>query len=136
MDSIEMNALDRDPDRRLKEFQYMRAKTRARLVRLPSGDYAWLERVYSLSRRPYDIRITYPDRFPFECPKAFIDSPDVSGAPHRLVDRSLCMFDDHARGGGPKTTALLVRTRAIVWIAMYEKWLVTGIWDQPLGVGR
>ncbi len=110
----------------------MREKTRAKLARFPSGDYAWCERVLSISGRPYDLVVSYPERFPFECPKAFIATPDITGAPHRLPDGSLCMFDDHVRGIGPKTSALLVRTRAIAWIAMYEKWLVTGTWKQPL----
>ncbi len=114
----------------------MQAKTRARLMRYPSGNYEWRERVISLSGRLYEIAITYPERFPFECPKAFIVSPEISGAPHRLSDSSLCMFEDHARGLGPRTSALLVRTRAVAWIAMYEKWLVTRTWEQPARVAR
>ena len=109
----------------------MERSTTAVLRRMGS-DLAWVENlVSSASGHPYQLVVAYPGGFPFEAPKAFVTSPRVDNAPHRIMDGSLCLFQNHVAGAGPKTTALLVRTRAIVWFVAYEMWRVTGQWPQP-----
>jgi len=130
-----MNSLDRDPERRLAEVNAMQSLSKARLVRLPNGQYAWVEQLTSIGGQPYTIAITYPERFPHEPPLAFVLKPDVSGAPHRFQDGSLCLFDHNANATSVKTTAIVVRNRAVVWFALYEVWLQTRQWCPLLSRG-
>lgn len=109
----------------------MERSTTAALCKM-GGDLAWVEDLASsATRRTFRLVITYPERFPYEPPKAFITSPRVDGAPHRLGDGSLCLSPNPTVAAGLKTTALLVRTRAVVWFLAYEVWLATGEWMAP-----
>jgi hypothetical protein len=126
-----MSWYQRDPRRLLKERELMEQSTMAVLCKL-DGDLAWVEDLASAAtRRSYRLAITYPERFPYEPPKAFIVSPRITEAPHRLADGSLCLFPNPMVAAGLKTTALLVRTRAVVWFLAYEVWKVTGEWMAP-----
>jgi hypothetical protein len=121
----------RDPERLRKEVELMQHHSKAALHRV-AGRLAWLERIHSsASGRPYDLAIEYPDTFPYSPPRAFILSPSVEGAPHRLSDGSLCLFGDPWQASGVKTTALSVRNRAIVWFLAFEVWQRTGEWCAP-----
>ena len=106
----------------------MQARSRATLAR-EGNTLFWVEDLIAESGTLYRLKIVYPERFPYERPKAFVVSPEVSGAPHRWGDDSLCLF-----GAGPtdiKTTALVVRNRAVTWFLAYEFWKVTGEWMAP-----
>ncbi|MCC6526045.1 MAG: hypothetical protein IT373_25585 [Polyangiaceae bacterium] len=110
----------------------MRSRTEARLVALPSGVLAWNERlVFRPTGEPYELTIAYPETFPHSPPRAFVLTPSVIGAPHRLIDGSLCLFDNPAVAAGVKTTALLVRNRAVVWFWTFRAWQLTGAWCAP-----
>lgn len=121
---------DTDPARLHKEVALMAERSRAELRRVGSG-LMWVEQLCSTSGQQYAIAIEYPDRFPHEAPRAFLLSPDVSGAPHRFADGSLCLWGDHVRASGVKTSAVSVRTRAITWFFVYENWRRTGQWSAP-----
>jgi hypothetical protein len=122
---------ERDPQRFEKERELMERSTTG-VLRKMGNELAWAEDlVSSATGRAYRLVLTYPERFPYEPPKAFIVSPPIDHAPHRLTDGSLCLFPDHLVAAGLKTTALLVRTRAVVWFLAYEVWTVTGEWMAP-----
>jgi len=120
-----------DPDRLDAEANLMQENTNGQIVELQGDRLAWVEDLVSKAGQRYCLRIAYPDRFPFEPPKAFVQSPDISGAPHRLSDGSLCLWDNPFAADGPKTTALVVRNRAVVWFLVYEAWRATGAWAAP-----
>lgn len=119
-----------DPRRLREEEQCMRHGAQARLLR-DGHRLFWIEQIVSTFGQPYVLRIDYPDRFPWEPPQASIISPDVSGAPHRFTNGTLCLFNNPSVGCGPQTTALLVRNRAIAWFLAYEVWRHTGQWAAP-----
>jgi hypothetical protein len=119
-----------DPARFRQEVALMAERSRAQLRRV-GGALMWIEELRSLGREPYLLAIEYPERFPHEAPKAFIVTPDVSGAPHRLSDGSLCLWSDPIAAAGVKTTAVSVRSRAIAWFFVYENWRRTGAWSAP-----
>ena len=119
-----------DPDRFAREVELMDERTRARLRRCDDRLY-WVEELVSEGGEPYTLAIEYPERFPFEPPKAFIVSPDLEDPPHQLPDGSLCLWDDPAVASGAKTTAVAVRNRAVTWYLAYEIWKLTGEWLAP-----
>ena len=125
-----MNWHIRDPRRFQKEVEIMRHGSHARLMS-EGGRVFWLEDLRSPTGRPYRLVIDYPDRFPYEAPRAFVVEPRITGAPHVLVDGSLCLFDNPLAGIGLGTTALLVRNRAVTWFLLYEIWRVTSEWVGP-----
>ena len=120
---------ERDPRRLQKETELMRAFTRAQLRR-SGASLIWYETIRSEAHRAFRLLVEYPDRFPYSRPRAFIASPDIGGAPHRLSDGSLCLFND-PWATDIKTTALVVRNRAVTWILAYEVWCLTGTWEAP-----
>ncbi len=119
----------RDRRRFEKEVEFMQTHSRARLVR-DGGELVWTEDLVSNLGRPYRLAIAYPDRFPHESPRAYVLSPSVEGAPHRLSDGALCLFGN-VNSGDVRTTALTVRGRAIAWFLAYEIWKATGQWMPP-----
>lgn len=121
---------DADPNRLQKEVALMAERSRAELRRVGAG-LTWIEQLRSSAGQSYVLAIEYPERFPHEAPRAYILSPDVSGAPHRFADGSLCLWGDHVHGSGVKTTAVSVRSRAIAWFFVYEAWRRTGAWSAP-----
>ena len=120
---------DRDPQRLEKEIELMREFTRAQL-RQNGSNLFWVEDLVSVARNQYRIAVNYPDRFPFERPQAFVLAPDISNAPHRLGNGSLCLFHN-PWASDVKTTALVVRNRTVAWILAHEIWKVTGKWMAP-----
>lgn len=105
----------------------MRARTRARLVR--TGNLlTWLEDLSSREGTRFRLAIEYPETFPYEAPRAFIVRPTILTAPHRLTNGALCLFPNPVLADAPKTSAYVVRNRAIVWFLAYEDWKRTGSW--------
>ncbi len=117
------------PDRMHAEIALMREFTRATLTVTADGELAWIEELRSTaSGRQFRLVVTYPASFPYVAPKVFIPSPDTVGAPHRFLDGALCLFGDHVRGSGQRTTALSCRNRGIAWFLVFEVWERTGEW--------
>lgn len=118
----------RDPDRADMEIELMAEHTKATFRRTAAG-IEWVEDlVCEKTLRPYRLLITYPPGFPLDPPKAQILQPRIVNAPHRYWDNTLCL---QASPIPFKTTALLIRNRAVVWFLMYEAWLRTGEWMAP-----
>jgi hypothetical protein len=122
----------RDRARLVKEEEQMRQASSSAELRQVDGKLAWIDELpSSATRRRFKLMIEYPENFPYSPPKAFVLSPEVDGAPHRLADGSLCLFANPWTAAGLKTTARMVWTRAVVWFFAYEVWLVTGEWQAP-----
>lgn len=118
----------RDPARRDLEVSLMQSHTKARLRRCSTG-FEWVEDLVSeASLQPYRLLISYPPGFPTGAPKAQVLRPQIVRAPHRFSDNTLCL---QASPVPLKTTALLIRNRAVVWFLVYEAWLRTGQWMAP-----
>ena len=120
---------ERDPERLAVEAHLMQTHTRASLFN-EAGTLFWLEDIESASGGRYRARFVYPERFPFERPRAFIIHPRVTSAPHRFSDGSLCLFDNPCLCD-VKITALVVRNRTVIWILAYEIWQRTQVWMPP-----
>ena len=124
-----MSWFQSDPRRFEKEVQLMMQGSQACLRQ--SGDHVfWVEDLIAKTGQPYRLIIDYPDRFPYEMPRAYVANPAVDGAPHRFADGSLCMFDNPG-ACNPKITALVIRNRAVLWFLAYEVWRVSGVWEPP-----
>ena len=79
----------------------------------------------------YEVRITYPLSFPFERPRAYVDTPEIAAfAPHRYLDGGLCLFPTSI-DPDMSCTAGVIRNRAALWLFVYENWLETGSWSAP-----
>jgi hypothetical protein len=118
---------ERDPERLHVESHLMRARTRARLVR--TGNLlTWLEDLTSREGTRFRLAIEYPEAFPYVAPRAFIVRPTILTAPHRLTDGALCLFPNPTLADAPKTSAYVVRNRAVIWFLGYEDWKRTGTW--------
>lgn len=123
-----MTWFERDPRRFRLECESMRRATRAQLV-MHNGEPAWIEDlVCSASSVPYRLEINYPVDFPSRPPRVFVRRPTIINAPHRFADGSLCL---QANPRFEKSTALMLRNRAVLWFMTYQAWLGTGDWIAP-----
>lgn len=124
-----MSWFETDPRRLEKEIELMVGRTHANLHR--SGHHIfWVENLRSQPTGVrYQLVIDYPGDFPYAPPRAYVTRPTIRVAPHRFSDGSLCVFESGATG--VKTTALVVRNRAVIWFLTYQIWRACGEWVAP-----
>ncbi len=75
--------------------------------------------------RNYVLSIKFPDSYPNEMPRVFIDAPAITYAPHRYQAGNICYL--HPSMWNPGTHNLtLVIARAAKWLNKYEVWRNNG----------
>ncbi|MFZ3352180.1 MAG: hypothetical protein WA268_15060 [Xanthobacteraceae bacterium] len=76
----------------------------------------------------YVLSIKFPDTYPYEMPRVFIDAPAIiSYAPHRYNAGNICYL--HPSMWNPGTHHLtFVIGRAAKWLGKYEVWRNNGSW--------
>jgi hypothetical protein len=84
-------------------------------------------------RRRYLVKVTYPERFPYQAPVVSIDKPALdSGAPHLLGSNRPCLYrGEHGSRNGydpARTTAATLVAWTALWIHAYETWKAIGTW--------
>jgi hypothetical protein len=84
---------------------------------------------------PYRVLVAYPDRFPYEAPKAFILEPEIPHSPHRWSDGSLCLFDPNDRSVTSEITAAKILGWTGLWIFCQEHWEAAGGEERLLSTG-
>lgn len=75
--------------------------------------------------RNYVLSIKFPDSYPNEMPRVFIDAPAITSAPHRYQTGNICYL--HPSMWNPGTHNLtFVIARAAKWLNKYEVWRNNG----------
>jgi ubiquitin-protein ligase len=75
--------------------------------------------------RNYVLSIKFPDSYPNEMPRVFVDAPVIAYAPHRYEGGNICYL--HPSMWNPGTHNLtLVIARAAKWLNKYEVWRSNG----------
>ena len=99
------------------------------------GDLVWAGVLRSTlkKRKRYVVKVTYPNRFPWEPPVVTIVQPKLdTNAPHLLGGARPCLFRAY---NGPRsgydparTTAATLVAWTALWTHAYETWKATGTW--------
>lgn len=75
----------------------------------------------------YVLSIRFPDSYPNEMPRVFVDAPAIAYAPHRYQQGNICYM--HPSMWNPGVHHLtFVLGRAAKWLNKYEVWRSRGKW--------
>jgi ubiquitin-protein ligase len=77
--------------------------------------------------RSYVLSIRFPDNYPNEMPRVFIDAPAVPTSPHRYNTGSICYMHPTMWNPGAHSLTFVI-WRAAKWLNKYEVWRNTGKW--------
>ena len=94
------------------------------------GDLLWEGVIKTWTGNGYEVRLRYPDSFPYKPPKAFVVNPKIEQSRHIYKDGHLCLFHKDDKSWEPKTTAATVMSWVSLWLHCYEVWLETGNWPR------
>lgn len=75
----------------------------------------------------YVLSIRFPDTYPNEMPRVFVDAPTITNAPHRYNSGNICYLHPSMWNPGIHNLAFVI-WRAAKWINKYEVWLNRGTW--------
>ena len=75
----------------------------------------------------YVLSIKFPESYPNEMPRVYVDAPAITNAPHRYNAGNICYL--HPSMWNPGTHHLtFVIARAAKWLSKYEVWRSRGKW--------
>ena len=75
----------------------------------------------------YVLSIRFPDTYPNEMPRVFIDAPAVTNAPHRYNAGNICYLHPSMWNPGMHNLTFVIG-RAAKWLSKYEVWRTRGKW--------
>lgn len=108
--------------------EFSEAQQRFALVELrPTTDGNVYARaaLQTVNGRNYVLSIKFPDNYPNEMPRVFVDAPTITTAPHRYQGGHICYL--HPSMWNPGTHHLtFVIARAAKWLNKYEVWRSNG----------
>jgi ubiquitin-protein ligase len=76
----------------------------------------------------YVLSIRFPDTYPNEMPRVYIDAPSVVDAPpHRYNTGNICYLHPSLWNPGSHNLKFVI-WRSAKWLNKYEVWRVKGYW--------
>ena len=108
--------------------EFLEAQQRFALVELrPTTDGRVYARtaLQTLNGRNYVLSIKFPDSYPNEMPRVFIDAPAITYAPHRYQTGNICYLHPSMWNPGAHNLTFVI-ARAAKWLNKYEVWRSTG----------
>ena len=75
----------------------------------------------------YVLSIRFPDTYPNEMPRVFVDAPVITSAPHRYNAGNICYMHPTMWNPGIHHLTFVIG-RAAKWLNKYEIWRVRGTW--------
>ena len=75
----------------------------------------------------YVLSIRFPDSYPNEMPRIFIDAPAITTSPHRYEAGNICYLHPSMWNPGLHDLTFVIK-RAAKWLSKYEVWRQRGRW--------
>ncbi len=75
----------------------------------------------------YILSIKFPENYPNEMPRIFVDTPAITQAPHRYQNGNICYLHPSMWNPGIHNLSFVV-ARAAKWLNKYEVWKRQGSW--------
>jgi ubiquitin-protein ligase len=79
------------------------------------------------SNQMYILSIKFPDGYPHEMPRVFVDTPAITTAPHRYQNGHICYLHPTMWNPGIHNLSFVI-ARAAKWLSKYEIWKRQGQW--------
>lgn len=75
----------------------------------------------------YVLSIRFPETYPNEMPRVFVDAPTITNAPHRYNAGNICYLHPSMWNPGAHNLTFVIG-RAAKWLSKYEVWRSRGKW--------
>jgi ubiquitin-protein ligase len=75
----------------------------------------------------YVLSIRFPDNYPNEMPRVYVDAPAIGTTPHRYPHGNICFMHPTMWNPGIHTLTFVIG-RAAKWLSKYEVWRAHGKW--------
>ena len=75
----------------------------------------------------YVLSVKFPDAYPNEMPKVFIEAPGITVGPHRYNTGNICYLHPSVWNPGVHDIKFVI-ARAAKWLNKHEIWKRTGSW--------
>ncbi|MGD0939582.1 MAG: hypothetical protein ABR905_07695 [Terracidiphilus sp.] len=75
----------------------------------------------------YVLSIKFPESYPNEMPRVYVDAPVITTAPHRYNSGNVCYMHPTMWNPGIHNLTFVIG-RAAKWLNKYEIWRVRGTW--------
>lgn len=75
----------------------------------------------------YVLSIRFPDNYPNEMPRVYVDAPTITNAPHRYQQGNICYLHPSMWNPGAHHLTFVI-ARAAKWLNKYEVWRTMGKW--------
>ncbi|HVJ09459.1 MAG TPA: hypothetical protein VM554_13855 [Acidisarcina sp.] len=75
----------------------------------------------------YVLSIRFPESYPNEMPRVYVDAPVITTAPHRYNAGNVCYMHPTMWNPGIHNLTFVIG-RAAKWLNKYEIWRVRGTW--------
>jgi ubiquitin-protein ligase len=75
----------------------------------------------------YVLSIKFPETYPNEMPRVFVDAPTITNAPHRYNGGNICYLHPSMWNPGAHNLTFVI-ARAAKWLSKYEVWRTRGAW--------
>jgi len=83
--------------------------------------------VQTSNQKSYVLSIRFPDSYPNEMPRVYVDAPAITSAPHRYQGGNICYLHPSMWNPGVHHLTFVI-ARAAKWLAKYEVWRERGNW--------
>ncbi|HXM36986.1 MAG TPA: ubiquitin-conjugating enzyme E2 [Pyrinomonadaceae bacterium] len=78
-------------------------------------------------RSTYVLSIKFPENYPNEMPRVFVDAPAITTAPHMYQAGNICYLHPSMWNPGVHNLKFVI-ARAAKWLNKYEVWRTRGKW--------
>lgn len=75
----------------------------------------------------YVLSVKFPDTYPYEMPRVYVDAPAITVAPHRYQGGHICYMHPTMWNPGIHNLKFVIG-RAAKWLNKYEVWRQRGKW--------
>ena len=79
----------------------------------------------TVAEKQYVVSIRFPDSYPNEMPRVFVDAPTIGTTPHRYQGGALCYLHPAMWNPGIHNLTFVIG-RAAKWLNKYEVWRSNG----------
>jgi ubiquitin-protein ligase len=103
-------------------------KTFAMLELRPTADgNVFAKTALQTGASTYVLSVKFPDSYPNEMPRVFVDAPALLASPHRYNAGNICYLHPSMWNPGIHNLTFVI-ARAAKWLSKYEVWRVKGTW--------
>jgi ubiquitin-protein ligase len=103
-------------------------KTFASLQLYPTTDgKVYAKTALQATSGTYVLSIKFPENYPNEMPRVYVDAPVITTAPHRYNAGNICYMHPTMWNPGIHHLTFVIG-RAAKWLNKYEIWRVRGAW--------